>query len=163
MITQCSRKQGVPMKTLIRIEKKYDPVTPSTPVHDSLVLPYHLRDKGRQRVVLESGDEAGLFLDRGLVLRDGDILESEDGLLIQVKAALETLSQVQCTDHNLLTRMAYHLGNRHTAVQIGANTLTYPHDHVLDDMIERLGGTVSVIQAAFHPEDGAYHGSGHGH
>ena len=62
-----------------------------------------------------------------------------------------------------LARAAYHLGNRHVALQIGAGWLRYGHDHVLDDMVRGLGLTVTVEQAPFEPEAGAYHAEGRRH
>jgi len=63
-----------------------------------------------------------------------------------------------------LTRAAYHLGNRHIPTQLGAGYLAYLHDHVIDDMIRRLGLEVTVVNAPFEPEAGAYgHGAIHSH
>ena len=65
-------------------------------------------------------------------------------------------------DHELkLARAAYHLGNRHVSVQIGAGWLRFLHDHVLDDMVRGLGLVVTLDTQSFEPEAGAY--SGHAH
>jgi urease accessory protein len=127
---------------------------------ESLVLPFELRQKSRLRAQLESGVEVGLFLERGIVLRGGDLLQADDGTIIEVVAALETVSTVSEPDATRLARAGYHLGNRHVPVQIGAGWLRYGHDHVLDDMVRGLGLTVTVEEAAFEPEAGAY---GHSH
>jgi len=86
----------------------------------------------------------------------------EGGLVVVVQAALEGLSVVTANDPLELARAAYHLGNRHIAVQIGALRLAYLHDHVLDDMIRELGFAVTFAAEAFEPENGAY-GRGHAH
>jgi len=125
----------------------------------SLTLPWHLRIKSRQRVVLDDGGEAGIFLPRGETLRDGDCLLAEDGQQVRVHAALETLSTVQSDDPHLLARACYHLGNRHVTVQILPDRVSYQHDHVLDDMLRGFGMQVETIQAPFEPEPGAYGGS----
>ncbi len=141
------------------------PVGPS-PAAERLVLPFELRQKSRLRARLASGAEVGLFLERGVVLRGGDLLLAEDGTVVEVVAALETVSTVKESDAARLARAAYHLGNRHVPVEIGAEWLRYGHDHVLDDMVRGLGLTVVVEQAPFEPEAGAYghsHGHGHGH
>jgi urease accessory protein len=131
---------------------------------DRLVLPFDSRQKSRLRTRLVSGAEAGLFLERGTVLRGGDLLLADDGTVIQVVAADETVSTVTSKDPAQLARAGYHLGNRHVAVQIGAGWLRYRHDHVLDDMVRGLGLPVSIEQAPFEPEGGAYsHSHGHGH
>ena len=130
---------------------------------DQLILPYDLRQKARQRVRLQSGREAGLLLPRGTVLHDGDILSSANGLRFKVTAAREKVSIVHVDDALLLARIAYHLGNRHVAVQIMLDRLVYLHDHVLDDMVRALGGSLAAAVQPFEPEEGAYHGGGHSH
>jgi len=137
--------------------------TPSAPVTQRLVLPFDLRQKSRLRACLESGEEVGLFLERGIVLRGGDLLLAEDGTVIQVIAAHETVSTVREPDATRLTKAAYHLGNRHVPVQIGSGWLRYGHDHVLDEMVKGMGLVVVVEQAPFEPEAGAYGGHGHAH
>lgn len=133
--------------------------------HDELCLPYDSRKKSRLKAITEAGEEVGLFLQRGTVLADGDVLESDEGQLLRIRAAQETLSRVSSENHWALMRAAYHLGNRHMPLQIDADTLCYQHDHVLDKMVRGLGLEVEVVQQAFHPESGAYSGGGgdHGH
>jgi urease accessory protein len=133
---------------------------------DRLILPFELRQKSRLRTHLASGVEVGLFLERGTVLRGGDQLRAEEGMIIEVVAADETVSTVVSADASQLARAGYHLGNRHVAVQFGKGWLRYRHDHVLDDMVRGLGLAVIVEQAPFEPEGGAYghsHGHSHGH
>ncbi|MES3007758.1 MAG: urease accessory protein UreE [Pseudomonadota bacterium] len=129
-----------------------------------LALPFEKRQRSRLRATLTNGEEAIVVLPRGGVLRGGDRLRADDGRIVEIKASLEQLSAVYCDDPLLLTRAAYHLGNRHVAVQIDVGRLCYLHDHVLDAMVEDLGLSVRVEIAAFEPESGAYgkHG-GHVH
>jgi urease accessory protein len=131
-----------------------------SPHHDTLTLPFHLRQKSRLRARLDSGEEVGLMLARGRVLRGGDRLLASDSRVVLVQAQAEAVSTVQNEDAQALARAAYHLGNRHVAVQIGAGWLRYLHDHVLDDMLRALGMRVALEHAPFEPEAGAY---GHGH
>ncbi len=128
-----------------------------------LPLPFELRQKSRLKVTLSDGRQAGLFLERGDVLRGGDCLQAEDESIIQVQADNETLSMVNTDDTLLLARACYHLGNRHVPLQISAHSLSYLHDHVLDDMLKQLGLIVSCTQAPFEPESGAYGGHSHSH
>ncbi|HTU68227.1 MAG TPA: urease accessory protein UreE [Steroidobacteraceae bacterium] len=122
-----------------------------------LTLPFSERSKSRARHVLDNGEDAGLFLERGTVLRHGDLLLSDDGRVIEVRAAAESVSTTVHTDDTLmLARACYHLGNRHVALQIGAGWLRYQHDHVLDDMLRGFGLQVDVELAPFEPEGGAY-------
>lgn len=127
-----------------------------------LSLPYELRSKSRLRTALSTGEEVGLLLERGSVLRGGDLLLSDDGRVIQVVAAAECVSTVRSNDPWALSRAAYHLGNRHVALQVGPGWLRYLHDHVLDEMVRGLGMSVVVENESFEPEAGAY-GGGHNH
>jgi urease accessory protein len=96
------------------------------------------------------------------VLADGALLLADDGAVIAVRAAPETLSAVRTEDPLLLARAAYHLGNRHVPLQVLAGELRYQHDHVLDDLVAALGLAVKVVTAPFQPEGGAY-GRGQSH
>ncbi|MFV2058007.1 MAG: urease accessory protein UreE, partial [Thiohalomonadales bacterium] len=88
---------------------------------DVLTLPFELRQKSRFKARLESGTEVGLFLKRGNILRNGDILQAENGLVIRLTAANESLSTVTCSDPLQLAKLCYHLGNRHVPLQIEAD------------------------------------------
>jgi urease accessory protein len=127
------------------------------------MLPYELRRKARQRVRLQSGREVALLLPRGAFLRHGDLVTSENGLRLKVVAAQERVSIARIDNALLLARIAYHLGNRHVAVQVLTGRLIYLHDHVLDDMVRGLGAAVTVADQPFVPEEGAYHGGGRHH
>jgi urease accessory protein len=131
---------------------------------DTLSLPYDRRQHSRQRACLEDGEHIALMLPRGTVLREGDILRCEGGRLVRVRAAPEEVSRVTSKNVLQLARAAYHLGNRHVPTQLGAGYLAFAHDHVLDEMIARLGLHVTVVRAPFEPEPGAYgHSAMHSH
>jgi urease accessory protein len=132
------------------------------PAQAMLTLAFEQRCKSRLRTRLDSGEEVGLFLPRGMVLRHGDRLRATDGRVVEVRAAPETVSTARTDDPLRLARAAYHLGNRHVALQLGAGWLRYLHDHVLDDLARALGLDVVGEQAPFEPEAGAY-GGGHRH
>lgn len=142
---------------MLKITQKLSELQPATV---TLKLPFELRQRSRLKVTLDDGRQAGLFLERGDVLRGGDCLLAEDNTIIQVQADDETVSMVQSNDSLLLARACYHLGNRHVPLQIENNYLFYLHDHVLDDMLKQLGLRVNTTQAPFEPESGAYGGSG---
>src|SRR4051794_11122637 len=77
-------------------------------------LAYDQRQKTRQLLTLLDGTELALLLPRGTVLRDGTLLQAEDGCLIRVEAAPQPVLVVTALDRLTLARAAYHLGNRHT-------------------------------------------------
>jgi urease accessory protein len=137
-------------------------------VHDLIVLSWDQRERCRQRARLVSGEEVALFLVRGTVLRDGDLLTGEGGRVVRVVAAPEPTYLVRCIDAAMLARCAYHLGNRHTQAEIGAGWIRIRVDPVLKEMVLGLGAQVDEELAKFEPEPGAYagghaHAHGHGH
>lgn len=127
-------------------------------VSDALVLPFELRSRSRLRARLVSGEEVAVSLPRGQILRGGDLLRASDGRIVEVRAADELVSTASSKDARVLARAAYHLGNRHVGLQLGAGWMRYSHDPVLDDLLARLGLEVTVEQAPFEPEAGAYRG-----
>jgi urease accessory protein len=128
-----------------------------------LVLPFELRQKSRLLTMLDGGEEVGLLLPRGTILRGGDLLAGDDGRIVEVVAAAEGVSVVTAAASVELARAAYHLGNRHVAVQVLPGSLRYLHDHVLDDMVRGLGFEVGYAKLPFEPEGGAYSHDGQPH
>lgn len=126
---------------------------------DRLVAPFEQRQKSRARVTLASGAEAGLLLPRGTVLRHGDYLRTRCGRVVRVEAAPEHVLTVRADNPLVLLRAAYHLGNRHVHLEIGADWLRLGFDSVLRDMLTGLGLRVIEEDAAFEPEAGAYGGA----
>lgn len=125
---------------------------------NTLTLPYALRQRTRQRVIIDNGEVASLRLPRGTVLRPGQRLSTGDGRVVEVRAAAEEIS-IACTQDPLaLSRACYHLGNRHVLLQISLDSVSYLRDSVLDQMVQGLGLSVRHASAPFEPEAGAYQG-----
>ncbi|HVR19977.1 MAG TPA: urease accessory protein UreE [Polyangiaceae bacterium] len=136
----------------------------SLPPDGRILLDYDARTKSRFRAHLEGGEEIAVKLPRGTVLADGDRLLADDGGSFEVVAADEDLSVATTSDPLLLARATYHLGNRHVPLEIGIGRLAFQHDHVLDEMVRRLGLTLGYERAPFAPEGGVYaHGTGSSH
>ena len=131
-------------------------------------LDWDVRQKSRFDATDSAGRTLGVFLPRGTQARGGDVLVAEDGSLIRVQAAPQPVMVVRhCPQHGTpfdLTRAAYHLGNRHVALELQPDHLKIEPDHVLGDMLTRMHLIVTTEQASFEPEGGAYAaGAGHGH
>lgn len=142
------------------------------PAAEVLCLPFDLRCKSRLMTRLVSGREALLVLPRGRIMRGGDQLLASDGTRVEVVAADERVADITAPDARELARIAYHLGNRHVAVQIEPGRLRIAADHVLEAMVSGLGGRLAHGEAPFEPEGGAYapheagptgEGQAHGH
>jgi urease accessory protein len=132
-------------------------------VDETLKLPFEQRCKSRLRTTLVGGEEVGLFLDRGTILRGGDCLAADDGRIVRVQSAEETLMEARAVDAATLARAAYHLGNRHMPIEVGDGWLRFAADHVLAEMLNGLGVEISVLAAPFEPEPGAYAAGHHQH
>lgn len=132
-------------------------------VRGTLTLPFEARQKSRLRTKLASGEEVGLMLPRGEILRGGDLVTASDGRVIEVLAEPEKVLHVECESPAALAKAAYHLGNRHVPVQVGEGFLRLAEDHVLEEMLKNLGAKVSSMEAPFEPEAGAYAGGHHQH
>jgi urease accessory protein len=143
----------------------------SPPVSGELRLTYEWRQKSRFVASLvsgpQAGDAVGVRIPRGHVLQEGDLLgcrSKTDAQLVQVIrvcAAAEQLLQITAPHSLHLARIAYHLGNRHVPVQVGEDAsqrlwLRLQLDHVLENMVDGLGGTIETLSAPFEPESGAY-------
>lgn len=132
-------------------------------LYSTATLTFEQRVKSRQKVELDNGEAAGIFLPRGSVLLHGQRIIAQTGEVIEIRAASEAVSTFCTDDPVLMARACYHLGNRHVALQITENFCRYQHDHVLDEMIIGLGLSVVCEQAPFEPEAGAYDAGGHTH
>jgi urease accessory protein len=128
----------------------------------TITLSYEARRKSRQKVRLDDGGEAGVILAWGESLRHGDVLATADGFVARIVAAIEPVMIIRCSHPRELARVAYHLGNRHVAVEVGEGLLKIVPDHVLRSMVEGLGAQVDLGSQPFEPESGAYGGHVHG-
>ena len=135
----------------------------------SITLDWDVRQKSRFESPDSAGRQVGVFLQRGQVVRGGDVLVGEDGSLVKVQAAPQAVLRItHCTAHGTpfdLTRAAYHLGNRHVPIELQADHLKIEPDHVLADMLRAMHLIVHEVNEGFEPENGAYgeHGGGHQH
>jgi urease accessory protein len=120
----------------------------------------------RRRIALTAAGGLSFLLDlaKAPVLGAGDGIKLEDGRIVAVEAAPERLLEIACTDERALARIAWHLGNRHLATELGDRTIYIREDHVIADMVIGLGAAVRAVERPFNPEGGAYgHGAVHGH
>ena len=133
----------------------------------AVVLDWDTRQKSRFDTDDSQGRHLGVFLPRGTVVRGGDVLVAEDGSLVKVIATPEPVLVVRvCPEHGSpfdLLRAAYHLGNRHVALELQADLLHLAPDHVLADMLRQMHLLVTEELAPFEPEAGAYAAAGHDH
>ena len=133
----------------------------------TVTLPFEQRYRRRLRMLDDAGEAFLLDLDRPVLLADGDGLGLEGGGVIHVRAADEAVIEARGATAADTARLAWHLGNRHAAVQVLADgTLRLRDDAVLAHMLRGLGARLLLRRAPFRPEAGAYAGgspSGHAH
>jgi urease accessory protein len=130
-------------------------------------LDWDVRQKSRFDCTDSAGRQIGVFLPRGTTVRGGDVLVAEDGSLVRIIAAPQTVLRItHCAAHGTpydLIRAAYHLGNRHVQIELKPDHLKIESDHVLADMLRAMHLIVNTVSEAFEPEAGAYAQGGHGH
>jgi|ERR1043166_6232213 urease accessory protein len=115
-------------------------------------------DRHRRRIVL-TGDRGSVFmldLPQATPLRNGDGLVLDDGAIVCVNGKPESLIEICAPTAHCLARLAWHLGNRHTDVQLVGERLRIRRDHVLEHMLRGLGAQLTLVNAPFDPEPGAY-------
>ena len=136
-------------------------------------LDWDTRQKSRFEAVDAQGQAFGVFLPRGTVVRGGDVLVAEDGTLVSVRAKPQPVLTVRAAHRSplALLRAAYHLGNRHVALEVHADRLQLEPNHVLAELLRQMQLDVIEQLAPFEPEGGAYaspgghaaHDPGHDH
>lgn len=130
---------------------------------ETVLLPYELRQRSRVRIDRADGSSFGLVVPRGTALHAGLALADSRGSVVQVVAAPERLTAVTGLNPFNFARVCYHLGNRHTQLEIGEQTLWFLPDHVLEELCISWGGALSHVDRPFSPEVGAYAASSHVH
>jgi len=111
---------------------------------DTVTLAYLDRHRRRIRLVADSGAAFLLDLSRAQHFAHDDGLELDTGGYLRVCAAAEPVLEIEADDRVSLSRIAWHLGNRHLPLQA-------------------LGGRITPLAAPFDPEFGAYAGAPHHH
>jgi urease accessory protein len=133
-------------------------------VADTVTLDHEGRHRRRVALKGEGGLDFLLDLDKAAVLNDGDAVKLEDGRLVLVEAAPQSLLEIRAENPLRLMRIAWHIGNRHTPAEIAADAIYIEDDHVLAEMVRGQGGTATPVTRPFQPERGAYeHDCGHDH
>ncbi|MBN9673202.1 urease accessory protein UreE [Roseibium aggregatum] len=149
---------------MIRVEKIHAAGSWRSEASDRITL--DREDRHRRRAVLTGENGLTFLLDEptAVFLHHGDGLELEDGRIVEVLAESEDLVEIEADDTAHLVKIAWHLGNRHLPTQLLGATLRIRRDHVIEDMVTKLGGRLTPVSAPFDPEGGAYgHGRTHGH
>ena len=105
----------------------------------TVCLTYEDRFLRRKVLTMTEGGTVLADLPQTTSLDHGGVLCLTDGREVLVTAAPEPLLEVR---GNLLHRLAWHIGNRHTPCQIEGDRLLIQRDHVLAQMLVGLGAEV---------------------
>lgn len=149
---------------MIRVMEILAAGTWNSPAADTIEL--DREDRYRRRAVMTGANGLSFLLDQpsAIFLQHGEGLRLEDNRIVEILAAPEDLVEIEADDMAHLVKIAWHLGNRHLPTELMGTTLRIRRDHVIEDMVEKLGGKLKVLSAPFNPEGGAYgHGQTHGH
>ena len=139
-------------------------------VVDTLALGHRDRTNIGVSVRATGGLEFAISLDKAAMLNDGDALKLEDGTLVQVKAAPESLLEIRAENPLRLVRLAWHLGGHHVPAEMTADALYVPNDAALGELVRGQGCSMMVVERPFQPEAEVHHhahgddcGCGHDH
>jgi urease accessory protein len=139
-------------------------------VADTIALGHRERSRGGATVTAASGLSFVIDLDKPTVLNDGDALKLEDGRLVQVRAAAESLLEIRAENPLRLTRLAWHLGGHHVPAEMTSEALYVPNDAALGELVRGQGCAMTVVERPFQPEQEVHHhahggdcGCGHDH
>ena len=120
---------------------------------DVVTLDYEGRFLRRKRLVTDSGEPFLVELSETVSLSSTDGFLLDDNRVVAIKAKSESLLKVK---HAELSRIAWHIGNRHTPCQVELDHLLIKEDYVMEDLLRLLGADIEKLQAPFFPEGGAY-------
>ena len=152
-----------------------DQTTPPAPLHAvhvhqdatprdgdmQVTLEFEARFLRRKRMMTDCGSAFIVDLATTVSVDAGDAFALDDGRQIIIQAATEPVIEIR---HESLAKIAWHIGNRHTPCEIRQDCLVIRCDHVLEDLLTRLGAVLVKTKAPFNPEGGAYGvGRTHGH
>ncbi len=129
----------------------------------TVTLDFEARHRRRIRLKTDQGEDVLLDLPQAVAMADGDGLQLDDGRLLKIQAAAELVVEVRHKDPTRLMRLAWHLGNRHLPTEIRGQVVRIRPDHVIEEMLYRLGADLVNVRAPFQPEGGAYRDDGHHH
>ena len=131
-------------------------------IADTVILDHAQRSGQPVTVTGVKGLAVAIELEQPARLRGDDVLELEDGTLVEVVAAPEPLIEARAADLAALARLAWHLGDRHVAIEVLPNRIRARRDEAIEALLKALGAKVTRIEAPFEPEGGAY-ASAHAH
>lgn len=138
------------------LELTADERTKSRHYFEAQALDNTLQETGLQGIYVR--------LPRGTVLKHNDYLTTnEHDTTLRIVAKPEPVMTVTTSDPLLLLKAAYHLGNRHVALEVSLNSLRFAPDPVLKQLMKRMGLSLTEDILPFQPETGAYSRSEHHH
>src|SRR5262245_2370325 len=159
MTTDTTTHHGVPPRAVVH---RRAGEWPEELAAGSLTLEFDDRHRRRTRLVTDQGDDVLLDLPSAIAMGDRDGLQLDDGRWLVVRAAAEPVVHITQPDPGRLVRLAWQLGDRHVPAEIDSRDLRIRPDHVIEDMLRGFGATLVKLEAAFHPEGGAYRSHRHG-
>lgn len=147
---------------VVLVRRLAEPASPMPALQLPLTADQRTSLRGHRRSAC--GRDLLLQLPRAEALQPGERLLSDDGAVqVLVVAAAEPLMCVRAANPLALLQAAYHLGNRHVALELHPGELRLLQDSVLAELLRHRGLELEALQAPFQPEAGAYGGGPHQH
>tara|TARA_R110002020_G_scaffold2200_15_gene10230 strand:- start:1694 stop:2158 length:465 start_codon:yes stop_codon:yes gene_type:complete len=127
---------------------------------DTITLAHDERRLRRKLLTCIGGTEVMVDFPSTVTLEHAGALELDNGQIVAIQAAPELLYAISASSTAHLVRLAWHIGNRHTAAQLEEGRILIKRDHVLRTMLEGLGAAIVDVTEPFFAEHGAYHSHG---
>lgn len=131
-------------------------------ITDTLLLDHEQRRMPRGTFKALRGTMIEIALPQDERLRSGDVLQLDDGSLIEIVAKPELLLEVRAADPSALARLAWLLGDHHIPVEIHERRLRLHRSDAARALLLPHGARLIDIEAPFAPEGGAYEGHARG-
>ena len=133
--------------------KVIDHIHTDTKIIDEISLSYEDRFIRRKKLIANNGTEFLVNLEETKSVDENYYFKLDSGEVIKVISKEENL--IEITGDNI-KQIIWHIGNRHLPCQIEDKRILIQDDPVIEDMINKLKGSVTKVVEKFKPEGGAY-------
>ena len=112
-----------------------------------------------KKLKLDDGESININFESVTQVKHNDGLYLDNDEWVKIQASEEKILNVECKSDIHLALIAWHIGNRHCALQILDNrNIRIENNNVIREMLIKLGANVKIDEDIFEPEPGAYGG-----
>ena len=117
---------------------------------DTITLAWDDRRQGHGKRRSDNGLDFAISLPNGSILKSGDCFVLADAnTIIEVREASEPVYVIRPKTPQEWAYYAYHVGNRHQQVMIGASELVFPRSPAVRSLLEQLHAEFTTDERPF--------------